>query len=131
MDPRTATAQRSIWKDVKESQFQQHINKLWKSTRGQPKDAQTYAQAPPDASEEALFPFALELELARGIAFIAAANKGVESVSAAAIEIPADASKGLRLSLASNEKIRPTVKDMLNEIVAIMRETAEKCNLAF
>ncbi|EXJ70465.1 uncharacterized protein A1O5_06534 [Cladophialophora psammophila CBS 110553] len=126
MDPRTAPAQRSIWGALKEAQFQQNIAELWKITHGRPKDPQTYPLATESTSRDDVVPITVELQLAKGIAFISAAKKGVESVAAVAIEQPQNPSQGFRLNLATNEEIRPGVKDRMDEVAAILRETARE-----
>lgn len=79
-----------------------------------------------EAREDDFLPFAIELELAKGIAFISAARKGVESVSAVAVERPQNPSEGLRLHPASNNETRQMVKNGLDEVVMILRKTVEE-----
>ncbi|KIW90486.1 uncharacterized protein Z519_09132 [Cladophialophora bantiana CBS 173.52] len=126
MDPRTAPARRSIWGPLEEAQFQRNIGKLWKITHGQPKDPQTYPLPTESTTRDDVVPITVELQLAKGVAFISAAKKGVESVTAVAIEQPQNPSQGLRLNLAANEEIRPGVKDRMDEVAAILRETARE-----
>ena len=126
MDPRTATPQRSIWQPITETQFQQDTSVLWKATRGRPKDPQTYLLPISRTAEDKIFPIAVELQLANSIAFISANQKGVESVSAVAIERPQVPSHGLRLNLAANEEIHQVVKDSMNEIAGFLRQAAQE-----
>lgn len=124
LDPRTATGHMSIWEPLGELRFQQNISALWKTTRGRPKTPQTYSVATQTIYDEVGLSITLELQLANGIAFIAASRKGVESVSAAVIEMPRNPSDGLKLNLAANEGISQTVKDCMDKIGASVRNVA-------
>lgn len=74
--------------------------------------------------DDGLLPVALEVQITNGIAFIAAAKKGVEFVSAVAIETPRNPSDGLRLNLAANEDVSQAVKDCLDEIITSVSHVA-------
>jgi hypothetical protein len=126
LNPRTAIRETSIWSHVGEAQFQRNINALWEATRGRPKVPQTYPVAVQDTHEDGVLPIALELQLVNGMAFIAAAKKGVESVSAAVIESPQHPSNGLRFSLAANEGISHIVKDRLDSVIESVRSAARE-----
>ncbi|KAJ4516565.1 hypothetical protein HRR83_001899 [Exophiala dermatitidis] len=121
LNPRTASRTMSIWSPLGEAQFQRSISTLWKATRGRPKDPQCYSLALQKTPDDGLLPVALEVQITNGIAFIAAAKKGVEFVSAVAIETPRNPSDGLRLNLAANEDVSQAVKDCLDEIITSER----------
>lgn len=126
LNPRTAIGETSIWSLVGEVQFQRNISTLWKATRGRPKEPQTYLVAVPGVHNDGVLPIALELQLVNGMASIATAEKGVECVSAAVIEIPRYPSIGLRFSLAANEGISQMVKDCLDKVIASVRRVARE-----
>ncbi|KIW54611.1 hypothetical protein PV05_06960 [Exophiala xenobiotica] len=125
MNPRTATAQESIWRPSEEIQFHKTIRALWKRTKGRPKDPQTYPIPTSEIPDGDIFPLVVELEVANGVAFIAATKKGVKQVSATAIERPRWPSDGLRLNLAANEEIQQIVRDKMDRVVAILRKAAK------
>lgn len=131
MNPRTATAQTSIWQPVGEEQFHCNLSRLWKATRGRPKDPKTYPIPRQIAEQVGAFPIALELQLSNGIASISSVKKGVEFVFAVAIQLPRDASNGLKLNLAANEKISQAVTDCLDHVVTIVRKAARGGDLTF
>ncbi len=121
---RTACPANSVWQPVSESTFQEHIAKLWKATSGKPKDPAVYELPAPGTFVEDNFPLAIEVQLAKGFAFIAEVRRGVECVSAAAIEWPRNPVDGSTINLASNSQIRPEVEQKLKQIALIMQDSA-------
>lgn len=137
MDPRTATRQRSIWHPIGEIQFQQAIALLWTATHGHPKDPQKYSYNTLQNSTTSnhgddTLPLAVELELANGLAFIASARKGPESVTAVVVETPSPSVKpqprpkhpGLRFTVAANDGVSPTVREKIDEVIEKLQNTA-------
>lgn len=71
----------------------------------------------------------IEANRAEGFAFIAAARKGVESVSAAAIASPKEPSDGLLIYIASNDAIHLDTKVQLQSIVSSLQQVASRGKL--
>lgn len=130
MNPRTTTAQTSIWQPIGEEQFHRNISALWKATHGRPKDPQTYSMPSQRSEQASAFPIALELQLSNGIASVST-KKGVAFVSAVAIQLPRDASSGLKLNLAANEQISQAVKDCLGHVVTSVQRAARGGDLTY
>ena len=119
MEPRSAQGEQSIWKDITENVFRRHIVDLALKSHEVPKDPRTYS-APSAINLQA---FNLERTLAQDFAFIAAANEGVESTSAACVEGVAG-SQSLVLRLASNEGVQSNVRSTLDKVLSTLRHCA-------
>ena len=96
--------------------FQNQICNLWKYTKGKPRAPIVYSVPHHGECEDTGFPLAAEIELAEGIAYIAAVKKGVEAVSASAVGLPNDPHDGLLVYVASNDGVRPEVQNQLQSI---------------
>ena len=124
LNPRTSSKVNSIWIPVAESNFHANIAKLWKSTKGRPKDPAVYELPVPPSVPEDSFPLQVEIQLAKAFAFIAGVRRGVECVSAAVVERSKITAGELTITLASNSRIRAEVEQNLKEIARTMREAA-------
>ena len=114
---------------MSETTFQMHIAELWKATQGRPKDPAVYALPTSELVPEESFPLQLEMQLAKSFAYIAGVKRGVECVSAAAVERSRNVTDGLTINLASNNQIRPEVEQRLKEIALIMQDAAADSEL--
>ena len=106
--------------------FQDQICSLWKHSRGKPKGPIVYAVPPRRERDNTGFPLEIEIELAEGIAYIAAVKKGVESVSASAVGLPNDPHDGLLLHIASNDGVRSDVQEHLQSIILLIQGIASR-----
>ena len=119
MEPRTAKPHQSIWCKINENKFRQHVVALAKLTNEVPKDPKTYSTP---IVRDAQDYFELECTLAQDFSFMAAAEEGVHSVSAACVEGLND-SGNLTIRLASNSGVNARVKSAFETIV----KTLERC----
>lgn len=125
LDPDTAPANRSIWKNIDHAaldlQTQALFNKQHVTGR------RSYASSPA-VDDSYLLPFEVEKSLADDFAFIAACEPQVDFVSAVAIEQLAD-DQSLVIKLAANEGVATYVKDKFDDIVAVLKSRARKGNI--
>ena len=119
MEPRTANGGQSIWRDIPENVFRSHIVNLALKSHEVPKDPQTYSA--PRAVDLQIFN--LERILAQDFAFIAAAEEGVDSTSAACVE-GILSSRSLVLRIASNEGVQSNVRSTFEKVLAPLRRCA-------
>ncbi|KAI9714897.1 MAG: hypothetical protein M1820_000186 [Bogoriella megaspora] len=124
LSPDTAPSGRFIWESVDRAALERQTEAL-ESKKHVP-GRQVYAD-PPYLSDEDLYPLSFELErsLADDLAFIAASQPGVHSVSAIAVEL--DKTKSLlRVKLAANDGVCSLVKEAFDDLFGLLREHARK-----
>lgn len=127
----TSSPAQSIWRDVDQKEFRLNIVELEKASNEVPRDPKVYREAdwvPPcirvDETHHVL-PFGVEQQLADDLAFIAAAEEGVNAVSAVGLEEAAEQS-GIVVRLAANEGIRENVRETLKMIFGFLEQCASK-----
>lgn len=129
-DVRTSSVDRSIWLDLPEETFRQHLVALEDRTNAVPIDAQAFV--PGDwlkksryaAQSSYSFPLAVEQQVADDFACLVAVEEGAQSVAAVCIEehtlLP-----GLTLRFAALDiSLDNTVKAALQEAIAILAKAA-------
>lgn len=131
LDPRTASAAQSIWRDVSEDEFRKQIVALYRGLGEIPADPKIHSAAVWQEkvarydSHHRLLPLRVEHRLADDLAFVAAAKEDPKAVSAAVVEESPDSS-GLTIRLAANDGIRPEVADTFRAICQILSRCASK-----
>ena len=114
---------RTIWLNPTQAQLRQHIVAQWKKTAGLPKEPATYPEPVTHAGNDN---FSLEASLAQDFAFLAATEEGVQSVSAACVEgLCGPGPRALTIRLASNEGVRETTKEALDDILGLLKRCAK------
>ncbi|KIW18375.1 hypothetical protein PV08_02663 [Exophiala spinifera] len=89
MNPRTADIQQSIWKDISEDTFRNHLVLLEERTNAVPVDSQLFPVTFPAATQSAKhYNLSIndEQRLADAFAFLAAVQEGAQSVAAVCLE---------------------------------------------
>ena len=120
----------TIWTLVPESQFAERVQEVLNTSRQVPEEARVYNQVrgqtfPGDYQ----LPHNVEYQLAQDLAFIAAHEENVHTVSAATIEETA-ARDGLIFNIATNSGVRSSVRETLPEIGKLLEQCARKGNIA-
>ena len=80
-------------------------------------------------SEDHVLPYNLEYQLAQDIAFIAAHEEGVHTVSAATVE-GKTTEQGLTFTIASNSGVGPSVREGILGVSRCLERCAQKGNVA-
>ena len=126
---RTASAKQSIWRDTSIDTFRRNVVSLQHASNKVPSDPQDHsaslwlAQRTNAVKSVYLLPFEVEQRVADDLAFIAAAEEGVKSVSAVTLEQHiGDA--GLTIRLAANEIIPKDVPGIFRRLFDLMAQCA-------
>ena len=124
----TASKKDSIWRDINQSAFRKCIHDLAEKNdfRGNQKvhSHQEWKDREIASNDKNhVLPFDVEERLANDFAFIAAAKKEVEAVSAVVLEEAAD-SQSLIVRLAANGTISEVVMSRLTSILATLQKCA-------
>ncbi|KIX97397.1 uncharacterized protein Z520_06849 [Fonsecaea multimorphosa CBS 102226] len=126
---RTANPDNSIWKGLSEDAFRRTIIALSRATGGVPVDSKDWwsttdhEESLPPSTTIRLLPYQTEQRLADDLAFISAAQEGVESVAAACVEEIREP-PGLIFRVAANEGIREEIRTALEQICACLMSCA-------
>lgn len=130
----TASPERSVWRDVVQTKFRMKVVELEKASREVPRDPKVYthaewlAQSSPIGGKVRRLPFGVEQQLADDLAFIAAAEEGVNAVSAVGLEENSGQS-GIIVRIAANEGVRKDVQETLETIFGLLKQCASRSML--
>ncbi|KAF3032187.1 hypothetical protein E8E11_001584 [Didymella keratinophila] len=86
LESRTASLENSIWRDLPEVTFRQHLVELEKRTNAVPVDPQTFPLPDHETTSDYTLPLRVEQQLADDLAFLAAIEEGAQSVAAVCLE---------------------------------------------
>ena len=120
----------TIWTLVPESQFAERVQEVLNKSGQVPEEAHIYTHAARGRTspENYQLPRNIEYQLAQDLAFIAAHEESVHTVSAATIE-EAAAQDGLIFSIATNSGVGFSVRETLPEIGKYLEQCARKGNI--
>lgn len=127
---RTAKPNSSIWKRLSEDDFRRTVIALSRATNGVPVDSKLWwstsrsSQSLPSLTDDRLLSSKTERRLADDIAFISAAQEGVESVTAVCIDELREP-PGLVFRIAANEGIREEIRGALQRICECLMSCAQ------
>ena len=126
LDPDTASRDQSIWNSIDRETWDRQTKAL--SSKQHVAGSRSYAEHY-HQNDEHLYPLPFEIEksLADDLAFIAAFRPHVDCVSAATIEQNEDEPL-LRVKLAANEGVSPSVKTTFDNLFEVLRKHARKGN---
>jgi len=127
---RTASSRESIWRDLPQVSFRRSVTSLRNVTHvpGDPQIHSEHAWSsanPTKANEPYKLPLDQERRLANDLAYIAAIQKDVFTISAAALEEALD-SRSIIIRLASNEAIQPEVAEHFESILNLLQRCAKQ-----
>lgn len=131
LNPRTASAQQSIWHGLDEAAFRRHVvhlQKLSKEVPGLPRVHSLHEWEQKQAlqhDQNRLLPLIVEQRLADDMAFVIAAEEGVKDVSAVAVEESINGD-GLIIRVAVNDTIPKAVPDGLREALDLLETCARR-----
>ena len=112
------------------SQFVERVQEVLDKSRKVPEEAQIYNQARGQTfPENSQLPPNIEYQLAQDLAFIAAHEESVHTVSAATIEGTA-AQDGLVFNIATNSGVGFSVRETLPEIGKLLEQCARRGSIA-
>lgn len=125
---RTASPEKSIWREIPEETFRQHLVHLETRTNAVPVDVQTFTTQSAktianDKDEKRQIPLAVEHRLANDIAFIAAVQEGAQSVAAVCLYEKTD-QPGLKIVLAAVDAVGVNIKTSLQNIFKHLETSA-------
>ena len=86
LESRTASPENSIWRDLPEDTFRQHLVQLEKRTNAVPVDPQLFTSPDNASVKDHTLPLRIEQQLADDLAFLAAIEEGAQSVAAVCVE---------------------------------------------
>lgn len=120
----------TIWTLIHENQFVKTVQEVLTLSGKVPGEAHVYDQIRSQACYRSYqLPRGVEYQLAQDLAFIAAHEEGVHSVSAATVEETAT-QQGLIFNIASNSGIGTSVRETFLEIGHFLEQCARKGNAA-
>ena len=120
----------TIWTLVPESQFAERVQEVLNKSGQVPEEAHVYNHARGQTFHENYqLPRNIEYQLAQDLAFIAAHEESVHTVSAATIEETV-AQDGLVFNIATNSGIGFPVRETLPKIGKYLEQCARKGNAA-
>ena len=126
---RTASANQSIWRGTNLNTFRTNVVTLQDVSSRVPSDPEDnsaclwLAQGKKAVNSVHLLPFDVEQRVADDLAFIAAAEEGVKSVSAVALEQHVGVA-GVTIRLAANETIPKDVPGIFRRLFDLMSQCA-------
>ncbi|OLN85516.1 hypothetical protein CCHL11_08078 [Colletotrichum chlorophyti] len=138
----TAPPASSIWRDLPEAEFRQHVVDLEKLTNAVPVEAQTFPLPPSSADADAdadakhaelddgtigyQLPLAVEQRLADDIAYLVAVGEGAQSVAATTVQESRSRGEqvqggaGIRVTVASVDAIEPNSQAFLRSVFQML-----------
>lgn len=130
-DPRTATVEKSIWRDTTETSFRKHLVDLEERTNTVPLDMQTFSMrswtrdVDTVKSHASTLPLGVEQQLADDFAFLAALEEGAQSVAATCLEQHVEP-PGLTVRFAALDVfLNETIKSGLRIVSSILAQAAD------
>lgn len=120
LQTQTADPEFSIWHDLPENIFRQHLVDLEKITNSVPVEPQTFPLAQSDESDDYTLPLSVEQQIADDFAFLAAIEEGAQSVAAVCLEEHIQPARLVVRFAALDLSLNDEVKNALNAITHIL-----------
>jgi hypothetical protein len=123
LETRTAEPQSSIWRDIPEDRFRQHLVDLEKRTNAVPLDPQIFPLKNDKTSAyDYALPLKVEHQISADFAFLAAIEEGAQSVAAACLEQHRDpvrlTVRFASLDLALGNEMKRTLQEIADDLVS-------------
>ena len=131
-NPRTANPAQSIWHDLPEETFRQHLVELEEHTNAIPTDMQIFSMkdwlASCEVASQDLYtlPLVVEQQLADDFAFLSAVEEGAQSVAAACLEETQDPPNLTVRFAALDLSLSEATKAALHNISGVLADVASK-----
>lgn len=126
LDPDTAPKGRSVWDGINCESFERQSQALFDNKQHVPgRRCYTGTAQESHAADTRAIPLEIERILTDDLAFIAASQPQVDSVSAVAMEQDYD-SHSVSFKLAANEGVTFIVKDHFDQLLTVLRNHARK-----
>ena len=122
LESRTSSSDRSIWLDLPEQIFRQHLVELEKRTNAVPVEPQIFSLGEDQKARGHTLPLRVEQQLADDLAFLAAIEEGAQSVAAVCLEEhvqPAGLTvRFAALDLALNSEVKTALQCIADTLVS-------------
>ncbi|KEQ68504.1 hypothetical protein M436DRAFT_76898 [Aureobasidium namibiae CBS 147.97] len=126
LQTRTANSESSIWRDLPENTFRQHLVDLEKITNSVPVEPQTFPLVQSDELKEIYtLPLSVEQQVADDFAFLAAIEEGAQSVAAVCLEEHLQPARLTVRFAALDLSLNDQVRDALNAITHTLSTVSE------
>jgi hypothetical protein len=127
LQTRTANPESSIWHDLPEDTFRQHLVQLEEITNSVPVEPQTFPLAlhSDGSKNDYTLPLSVEQQIADDFAFLAAIEEGAQSVAAVCLEEHIQPARLTVRFAALDLSLNDQVKDALGAITKILSTTSE------
>jgi len=126
LQTRTANPESSIWRDLPENTFRQHLVDLEKITNSVPVEPQTFPLAQScESKNDYSLPLSVEQQIADDFAFLAAIEEGAQSVAAVCLEEHIQPARLVVRFAALDLSLNEQVKDTLNAITHTLSTVSE------
>lgn len=121
---RTSAPEQSIWRDLPETKFRQHLINLEQRTNAVPVESQMFAPTSTQthADSNGWPPVEIEQQFADDLAYIAAVHEGAQSVAAVCLIRQQEPVPLFRALFAAADTIAEPVKTMLRSICDLLQE---------
>lgn len=120
LESRTAGPDDSIWSQLPEHVFRQHLVELEKRTNAVPVAPQIFPLEEPEIGHGYILPLRVEQQLADDLAFLAAIEEGAQSVAAVCLEERAQPAgltvRFAALDLAFNGHIKASLQELVHHL---------------
>lgn len=134
-EPRSASPDRSIWRDLPEDTFRQHLVELEECTNAVPVDMQTFPMREWLHTSEQhqerpirTLPLDVEQQVADDFAFLVAVEEGAQSVAACCLEEHSQPA-GLSIRFAALDmSLSDAAKCMLRDVSDVLKHAASCCS---
>lgn len=130
LEPDTAPRGRSVWDGINRELFESQSQALFQKQHIPGRRCYTGTSQMTSAVDTHAIPLDIERSLTDDLAFIAASQPQVDSVSAVAMELDND-NGSLIFRLAANEGVNIVVKRHFDEIFAVLRSHARRGRLSY
>jgi len=126
LQTRTANPEPSIWRDLPENTFRQHLVDLEKITNSVPVEPQTFPLVQSDETKDNYtLPLSVEQQIADDFAFLAAIEEGAQSVAAVCLEEHIQPARLVVQFAALDLSLNDQVQDALNSITHTLSTVSE------
>jgi hypothetical protein len=135
---RTADSEHSIWRDIPEHTFRQHLVELEKRTNAVPLEPQIFSLEQRNGATGAYtLPLHIEQQVADDLAFLAAIEEGAQSVAAVCIEEQSQPARltirFASLDLSLSDEVKTALQDVVDSLISPLSKDSDStlCHLLF
>ncbi|KAI5244030.1 hypothetical protein E4T43_03973 [Aureobasidium subglaciale] len=112
----TASPKHSIWHEISEDTFRQHLVDLEKCTNAVPIGPQTFSIVSEKSADDYTLPLNVEQQLADDLAFLAAIEEGAQSVAAVCLEEHHQPVRFAALDLSLSDEVKIALRSVIKTL---------------